>query len=152
VAFVGFLPLMKSLGVQNLQEAGKYLNTLSLEKFEVVSFAGDNAVVNPDLGVPGLDIYTDKKLFYEKRQISQQIMERAQNSSLRFTWEYPMPRYYLLTKGAKTVDGLVMISDDPGQLMPESAESKISQFPVRKTFQQSSNIFKHQTFITVYHK
>jgi len=69
VAFIGFLPLLKSLGVQNLQKSGKYLNTLSAASFEVVSFAGENAVVNPDLGVPVLDIYTDKKLFYEKKQI-----------------------------------------------------------------------------------
>ena len=65
VAFIGFLPLLKSLGVQNLQKSGKYLNTLSAASFEVVSFAGENAVVNPDLGVPVLDIYTDKKLFYD---------------------------------------------------------------------------------------
>jgi len=152
VAFIGFLPLLKSLGVQNLQKSGKYLNTLSAASFEVVSFAGENAVVNPDLGVPVLDIYTDKKLFYEKKQISPEKMERAQTSPLRFTWEFPLPRYYSLAKEDKTVDGLVVISDDPGRPMPEAVENKISQYPVRKKFQQSSYVFQHQTFITVYHK
>ncbi len=152
VAFIGFLPLLKSLGVQNLQKSGKYLNTLSAASFEVMSFAGENAVVNPDLGVPTLDIYTDKKLFYEKKQISPEKMERARTSPLRFTWEYPLPQYYSLAKEDKAVDGLVIISDDPGRPMPEAVENKISQYPVRKTFQQSSNIFQHQTFITVYHK
>jgi len=152
VAFVGFLPLLKSLGVQNLQEAGKYLNTLHIESVEVVSFAGENAVVNPDLGVPVLDIYTDKKLFYNKTQIEPQTIERVQTSPLRFTWEYPLPQYYSPGKEDKTFDGLVIISDDPSRPMPETVENKISQYPVRKTFQQSSYIFKHQTFITVYHK
>ena len=152
VAFVGFLPLLKSLGVQNLQKSGMYLNTLSAASFEVVSFAGENAVVSPDLGVPVLDIYTDKKLFYEKKQISPEKMERAQTSPLRFTWEYPLPQYYSLAEEDKTVDGLVIISDDPGRPMPEAVENKISQYPHRKTFQQSSNIFQYQTFITVYHK
>ena len=152
VAFVGYLPLLKSLGVQNLQEAGKYLNTLHIASVEVVSFAGENAVVNPDLGVPVLDIYTDKKLFYNKTQIEPQTIERVQTSPLRFTWEYPLPQYYSPGKEEKTFDGLVIISDDPSRPMPETVENKISQYPVRKTFQQSSYIFKHQTFITVYHK
>jgi hypothetical protein len=152
VAFIGFLPLLKSLGVQNLQKTGQYLNTLPGTLFEVVSFAGEDAVVNPDLGVPGLDIYTDKKLFYEKKKISPQVVERTKTSPLRFTWEYPMPEYYSMAKESKTFDGLVIISDDLNHPMPESAKNKISEYPVRKIFQQSSNIFQHQTFITVYHK
>jgi hypothetical protein len=152
VAFIGFLPLLKSLGVQNLQQSGKYLNTLSVDSFEVISFAGEDAVVNPDLGVPVLDIYTDKKLFYEKKQISPQVVERAKTSPLRFTWEYPMPEYYSRPPKDKIFDGLVMISDDPNRPMPESARKKIFKFPVHKIFQQSSNIFQHQTYITVYHK
>ena len=152
VAFMGFMPLLKSLGVQNLQEAGRYLNTLSVERVEVVSFAGENAVVNPDLVVPVLDIYTDKKLFYKKKQTNPQILERAQASPLRFTWEFPMPEYYSMENEPKTVDGLVIIADTQSQSLPESIGNKISLYPVRKTFQQSSNIFQHQTFITVYHK
>jgi hypothetical protein len=152
VAFVGFLPLLKSLGVQNLQQAGRYLNTLSAESLEVVSIAAEDVVVNPDLAVPGLDIYTDKKLFYEKKQVSSQAMERAQTSPLRFTWEYPLPEYYSLAQAGKTVDGLVIISDDLGRALPESVENKIVQYPVHKKFQQTSNIFQHQTFISVYHK
>jgi len=152
VAFLGFLPLLKSLGVQNLQQSGKYLNTLPAESFEVFSFAGENAVVNPDLAVPGLDIYTEKKLFYDKKQISAQVMERAKTSPLRFTWEYPMPDYYSKTPKDTTVDGLIIISDDLSFSMPESVKNKISQYPESKIFHQSSNIFQHQTYITVYHK
>jgi hypothetical protein len=152
VAFVGFLPLLKSLGVQNLQKSGKYLNALSAESFEVVSFAGEDAVVNPDLGVPGLDIYTDKNLFYEKKQISSQIIKRTKTSPLRFTWEYPVPEYYSGASKGKVFDGLVIISDDLSRPMPESVNKKVSQYPSHKIFQQSSNIFQHQTFIAVYHK
>jgi hypothetical protein len=152
VAHLGFLPLLKSLGVQNLQEAGRYLNSINAASVRVVSIAGENAVVNPDLGIPVLDIYTDKKLYYEKKVTSPQALERVQASPLRFTWEFPMPAYYFLSKGALPVDGLVIISDDPDRAMPESVESEISRYPVRKIFQQSSNIFQHQTFITMYHK
>jgi hypothetical protein len=152
VAFTGFLPLLKSLGVQNLQEAGKYLNTLSAASVEVLSYAEENAVVNPDLGVPVLDIYTDKKLYYAPKQISSQAMEKAKTSPLRFTWEYPLPQYYSWGEEGSTVDGFVIISDTPDRTIPESIENKISLYPVRKIFHQSSNIFQHQTFVTVYHK
>jgi hypothetical protein len=152
VAFTGFLPLLKSLGVQNLQEAGKYLNTLSAASVEVLSYAEENAVVNPDLGVPVLDIYTDKKLYYAPKQISSQAMEKAKTSPLRFTWEYPLPQYYSWGEEGNTVDGFVIISDTPDRTIPESIENKISLYPVRKIFHQSSNIFQHQTFVTVYHK
>ena len=152
VAFIGFLPLLKSLGVQNLQKSGMYLNTLSAASVEVFSFAGENAVVNPDIGTPVLDIYTDKKIFYEKKQISLQAMEQAQTSPLRFTWEFPLPEYYSLVKKDETVEGLVIITDDPDRPIPEAIENKISQYPERRIFHQSSNIFQHQTFVTVYHK
>ncbi|MBW2467610.1 MAG: glycosyltransferase family 39 protein [Deltaproteobacteria bacterium] len=152
VAFVGFLPLLKSLGVKNLLDAGMYLNTLSAENVEVQTLAADNAVVNPDLGVSVLDIYTDRKIYYEKKEISPQKVEQIKGSSLRFTWEYPVPDYYSVVKGNNIMDGLVVISDKIDSPMPESLDKKIRHYPFKKTFQQSSNIFQHQTFITVYHK
>ena len=151
VAFSGFLPLLKGLGVQNLQGAGRYLDSLPAADAEVFAFAGENAVVNPDLGVPVLDIYTAKKLSYEKKPIEPSVLERTQNSSLRFTWEYPMPQYYNPGQRQKDADALVVITDTPGYTNP-ALEGKTAGYPFSKTFQQSSNIFQHQTFVTVYHK
>ena len=151
VAFAGFLPLLKGLGVQNLQSAGRYLNSLSAADAEVFTFAEKNAVVNPELGVPVLDIYSDKKLYYVKKPIAPAILEKTQNSSLRFTWEYPMPQYYLPGQRNITTDALVVISDTPGRTNPD-LEKKTAGYPFSKTFQQSSYIFQHQTFVTVYHK
>lgn len=152
IAFLGFLPLLKSLGVQNLQQAGRYLNALSVEHMEVVSFAGENAAVSPDMAVPVLDIYTRKNLWYKKQPAGTEILEKAQNAPLRFTWEYPLPQYYSAPDKNQTADGLVVISDDPDRPLPESVENEIKQYPVRTKFHQSSNIFQHQTFVTVYHK
>jgi hypothetical protein len=152
VAFLGFLPFLKTLGVQNLQATGKYLNTLSLTNIGVVSLAGKNAVVNPDTAVPVLDIYAQKKLLYEERPANQEILEKAKTSPLRFTWEFPLPRYYKKDTGGKAVEGIVIISDDRSRTLPHDIENIISLYPTKKIFQQSSNIFQHQTFVTVYHK
>jgi hypothetical protein len=152
VAFVGYLPLLKSLGVQNLQEAGKYLNRIPAANIEVVSIAGDNVVVNPDLGVPVLDIYTNKKLYYDKKPIKPEIIERSKNAPLRFTWEFPTPQYYRNLQNSTATEALVVIKDEQDLPLPEIVQNKISSYPVHTFFQQSSKIFRHQTFIAVYHK
>jgi hypothetical protein len=152
VAAAGFLPLLKSLGVQNLQAAGKYLNTIPPQNIKVMSLAGEEAVVSPDIAVPLLDIYTWQKLQYEKAPKSPQFLERAMTSPLRFTWEYPIPGFYSLNPGEKDVDVLVVISDDSDRALPDAVENNILHYPVRKIFQQSSYIFQHQSFVTVYHK
>jgi 4-amino-4-deoxy-L-arabinose transferase-like glycosyltransferase len=152
VAFMGFLPLLKTLGVQNLQATGEYLNTLPLTNIKVVSLAGDNAVVNPDTALPVLDIYTQKKLLYEQRPVSPETLEKAKTSPLRFTWEFPLPIYYPKETGVKALDGVVIITDDRDRALPQDIENIVSLYPTKKIFQQSSNIFQHQTFVTVYHK
>ncbi len=152
VAFMGFLPFLKTLGVQNLQTAGSFINSLPGNVVEVVSLAGEDAVVNPVTAVPVLDIYTDKKLVSEYVPVSRELLERARNTPLRFTWEFPFPEYYTLNPGTNNRDALVIISDDRKRTMPLDVENKISHYPLQKTFQQSSYVFQHQTFVTVYHK
>ena len=152
VAFAGFLPLLKSLGVQNLQAAGQYLNTVSAQNVWVISLTGEEAVVNPDIAVPMLDIYTSKRLQYEVPFKSPEVLERARTSSLRFTWEYQTPEFYSLEAGEKDADVLVVISDIQDKALPAAIENKIQHYPVRKIFQQTSQIFQHQTFVAVYHK
>ena len=152
VAFAGFLPLLKSFGVQNLQAAGQYLNTVSAQNVWVISLAGEEAVVSPDIAVSMLDIYTSKRLLYEETPKSEEVLERARTSPLRFTWEYPTPEFYSRKPGEKDTGALVVISDNQDQALPAAIENKILHYPVRKIFQQTSHIFKHQTFVVVYHK
>jgi hypothetical protein len=46
VAYMGFLPFLKTLGVQNLQAAGRYVNSIPGANVEVVSFAGDTGYLH----------------------------------------------------------------------------------------------------------
>ena len=152
VAYMGFLPFLQTLGVGNLQAAGNYLNAIPGTSIEVITLAGDNVVVNPATAVPVLDIYTDKKLVYEYEPPLPEFFERVKAAPLRFTWEFPLPRYYSLKPGTRDVDGLVIISDDPGLQVEQNIENITSRYPFHKKFDQSSRIFQHQTFVTVYHK
>ena len=152
LAYMGFLPFLKTLGVRNLQAAGHYVNSIPGTNVEVVSFAGDKAVVNPATAVPILDIYTQKMLVYEYEPVTPEVLERVKSTPLRFTWELPLPRYYSPSPGFKNIDALVIISGDPDLSMPQDLQNMASLYPFQKRFDQSSKIFQHQTFVTVYHK
>ena len=153
VALLGFLPFLKTMGVQNLQTAGKYLDGIGVERAEVITVTRENPVLNPAVSVPLLDIYTEKKLIYKGRTPSPQEMEKAKSSPLRFTWEYPMPDYYMFEDGRqKQTDGLVIVADVPDFSQDPDLSEKIAAFSQSKTFQQTSGVFQHQTFVTVYHK
>ena len=152
VAFMGFLPFLKSLGVGNLQTAGNYLDSLPVVSVEVITLAGDNPALNPATAVPVLDIYTGTVLEYEYEPISKEVLESLKTSPLRFTWEFPVPEYYAPGPDTEESDALVIISEIQEPAIPQSMKEKISFYPVQKTFDQSSHIFQHQTFVTVYHK
>jgi hypothetical protein len=152
VAYIGYLPFLKTLGVQNLQAAGHYINAIPGTNVEVVSLAGDNVAVNPDTAVPILDIYTQKKLVYEQEPIKPEVLQRVKTAPLRFTWELTLPGYYKPNSATENIDALVIISNDPERSLPQDLENKGALYPYQKTFAQSSNIFQHQTFVTVYHK
>ncbi|UCD66189.1 MAG: glycosyltransferase family 39 protein [Deltaproteobacteria bacterium] len=152
IAFTGFLPFLKTLGVQNLQAAGHYLDKIPGANIEVVSLGSDNGVVNPATAVPVLDIYTNKNIVYDYEPVGPEVLERVKSAPLRFTWEFPMPEYYSVNDGTEKIDALVIISDDPEHIMPEGMENRKLPYPFQKIFKQSSNIFQHQTFVTVYHK
>ena len=152
VAFMGFLPFLQTLGVGNLQTAGRFVNSVPGTSVEVKSLAGTDAVVNPATAVAVLDIYTEKDLFYEYEPVSPEVLERVKTAPLRFTWEFPVPAYYAVRPAAEDIGALVIISDDPARTVPHDIENKISTYPFQRRFNQSSNIFRHQTFVTVYHK
>jgi hypothetical protein len=80
-------------------------------------------------------------------------MEKAKSSPLRFTWEYPMPEYYMFEDGReKQTDGLVIVADVPDFSQDPDLLKKIAAFSQSKTFQQTSGVFQYQTYVTVYHK
>lgn len=152
IAYTGYLPFLKSLGVQNLQEAGEFLDSIPGNEVEVVSFAGENAVINPVTAVPTLDIYTTKELMSDLKNPRGEVLDRYKKSPLRFTWEYPLPDYYLPKSTGDVIDALVIISDTIDPVLSPGLIDKISLYPREKFFHQSSHIFQHQTYVTVYHK
>jgi hypothetical protein len=153
VAMFFYLPFMQTMGAQNLQAAGKYLDGLQAATAEVITFAGEKPVLNPAISVPLLDIYTQKGLYYIGRVPSHKELEKAKTSPLRFTWEYPIPEYYRLDGNpTKQPGAIVIVADDSTSALTPDQQEKIAGLNQSKTFQKTSGVFQHQTFVTVYHK
>jgi 4-amino-4-deoxy-L-arabinose transferase-like glycosyltransferase len=153
VAFFCYLPFLQTMGVQNLQAAGKYLDKINTSTAEIIIITEEKPVLNPAISVPLLDIYTQKKVYYTGRLLSSEERERAKSSPLRFTWEYPMPKYYSLESGQGVQpDGLAIIADRPDFSANQDLQKKIAEFSQSKNFHRTTGVFQHQTYVTIYHK
>jgi hypothetical protein len=80
-------------------------------------------------------------------------MEKAKSSPLRFTWEYPIPDYYKpQAKSKNKPDAVVIIADQTGFVLQPEVQKKTEGLKRRKVFQNTSGVFQHQAYVTIYHK
>jgi hypothetical protein len=145
-----YRPVVEETSMSNLQEAGRFLDTLDAEAVEVYCLPQVHSLGNTSVVIPILDLYTDKIIYQNQTWNSEEGYRRAQNVSLRFTWELNQPAYY---KDHKYVDQklpLVIISAAPiGKIPPQLADKYPAARLVRK-FSNTSSIFRYQTFVTVF--
>jgi len=151
VAVFGYLPFSQNTSAVNLQQAGKYLDTMDAETIEVVVLPGVRSIVNPAVSVPVLDLFTSKDLVYRYDEDQIQRPGSIEKSSLRFTWEYRNPEYYLADTGiSKSRTPIAIIFSDPGQSIPAQIAERIAGYRLVKDFSTLDRAFKHQTIIRVY--
>jgi 4-amino-4-deoxy-L-arabinose transferase-like glycosyltransferase len=145
-----YRPFLEKTSMSNLQQAGRFLDTLDAEAVEVYCLPQVHSLGNTSVVIPILDLYTDKIIYQNQTWNSEEGYRRAQNVSLRFTWELNQPAYY---KDHKYVDQklpLVIISAAPiGKIPPQLADKYPAARLVRK-FSNTSSIFRYQTFVTVF--
>ena len=106
--------------------------------------------LNTSVAVPILDLYTDKKIYQSQTWNSEEGYRRAQNGSLRFTWELTQPTYYRDRKYADLQLPVVVISSEPISNMPEQLAEKYPSSRLIRKFANSSKVFRYQTFVTVF--
>ena len=145
-----YRPFLAVTSMSNLQQAGRFLNTLHSEAVEVYCLPQVHSLGNTSVVVPILDLYTDKIIYQNQTWNSEEGYRRAQNVSLRFTWELNQPAYYRDHKYVDQKLPLVIISAEPiGKIPPQLADKYPAARLVRK-FSNTSSIFRYQTFVTVF--
>lgn len=145
-----YKPFLAMTSVSNLKNGGRFLNTLQTEAVEVYCLPQVHSLGNTSVMVPILDLYTDKEIYQNQTWNSEEGYRRAQNASLRFTWELTQPAYYRDIKYADLQLPVVVISSEPISSMPEQLTHKYPSSRVIKKYTNSSRVFRYQTFITIF--
>jgi len=145
-----YKPFLASTSISNLQQAGGFLDTLQSEAVEVYCLPQIHSLGNTSVAVPILDLYTDKKIYQEQEWNTLEGFQRAQNVSLRFTWELSQPYYYRDKKYADRQLPLVIISGEQISEIPPQLANKYPSSRLIGKFTNTSKVFRYQTFVAVF--
>jgi len=145
-----YKPFLAVTSMSNLKNGGRFLNTLQADAVEVYCLPQEHSLGNTSVAVPILDLYTDKEIYQNQTWNSEEGYRRAQNGSLRFTWELTQPTYYRDKKYADLQLPVVVISSEPISGMPEQLVKKYPSSRMIREFTNSSRVFRYQTFVTVF--
>jgi hypothetical protein len=145
-----YKPFLEKTSMSNLQQAGRFLDTLKSEAVEVYCLPQIHSLGNTSVAVPILDLYTNKIIYQNQSWNSEEGYRRAQNGSLRFTWELTQPAYYRNKKYANLQLPVVIISSEPISNMPEQLAKKYPASRIIRKFTNSSRVFRYQTFVAVF--
>ena len=145
-----YRPFLAVTSMSNLKNAGSFLNTLQADAVEVYCLPQVHSLGNTSVAVPILDLYTDKEIYQNQTWNSEEGYRKAQNASLRFTWELSQPAYYRDIKYADMQLPVVVISSEPISSISEQLAKKYPSSRVIKKFTNSSRVFRYQTFVTIF--
>jgi len=150
IALWVYRPFLSGTSMANLKDAGRFLDTLSSEAVEVYFLPQSRSLGNTAVAVPILDLYTDKIIYQQQPWNSAEGQQRAQNVSLRFTWELKQPDSYLHNKYSGLKLPLVIIASEPISEVPIELQNKYPAAKLQRQFSKSSGVFRFQTFVSVF--
>lgn len=152
LAYSAYLPFLSGTSMANLQHAGRYLDTLECNAVEVYALPQTDSSGSTFASIPILDYHTSKAILSPQNWPARSEDEDARQSSLRFTWEARKPELYS-TMDAASGCVLAVISSAALERVPDAyTGGKRNRFEVLKRFDLVSDIFKYQTFVTIFKK
>jgi hypothetical protein len=157
VAIFSYLPFLQRMSVVNIRDAGEFINSVESERIAVVTIPSSETIVNLEIAVPILDLYTEKEISYYHDATYSPPFEEIRESPLRFTWEFRTPRYYYppLKKGGRggfydKSEAIVLISNGYVKTLPDYIEKELKGYSKNRVFDTSEGIFGFNPFVTVY--
>jgi hypothetical protein len=95
IAAVAYTPFLKRTSMDNLQEAGAFLDLLAgFDAVEVQTLPQETSTGHTAMAVPLLDLATSKKLVSLRNSTFRPDARTIATSPLRFSWETPLPAFY----------------------------------------------------------
>lgn len=151
IVFTGFAPFLRSSGMSNLQQAGKFIDSLPYAAYMVMTIDQEKSLGNTSITVPILDLYTQKTLVLQ-RNSTVAVPENAPNDwPLRFTWDFDIADIYAHSTSSNEVPVIIISGkrmDLSESLLPQGLLSQ-AHFEVRR-FESVSPVFRFQTFVYVF--
>jgi uncharacterized membrane protein (GlpM family) len=152
IAYFAYLPFLNSTSVANLQQAGRYMDSLECDSVEVHALPQKDSSGSTFAAIPILDHHTGKRIVSRQEWPGHPENGDTRQSSLRFTWETRKPELYSSTDAA-TGCVLAVISSEVIEGVPaELTGGDRGSFKELKRFDLDSGIFKYRTFVTVFAK
>ncbi len=150
LVFGGFLPFTGELSTTNIQQSGRFLNSLAAE--EIAVYTAPQSARNPNLliNIPLLDLFTNKRIYSLNGLVDAEPPALEMKSSFRFTWEQQLPDFYRPPEGAlnKAAPLVVIYSRTPR--LPAAIRERVSRYRQVRAFEQSSDLFGYKTLVKVY--
>ena len=151
VAVFMYDPFFGKTSIANLQQAGRYLDSTAAERVEVVALSQPRTMVNPEVAIPLLDLYTKKEIVYGPTVRYRHDHSLIENSSLRFTWKLAASRFYR----ANNIDTaekipIVVIFGDARQKIPDRLKQRMAGYGPIREWSQTGKVFRYQTIVRVY--
>jgi hypothetical protein len=151
VAIFAYLPFLQEMSTVNFQHAGNALNSAGIERVVVYTVPATESVVNPAVGVPIIDLFTDKKISYQYNEGHEIPFKEIEKSPLRFTWAYENPDYYENNNADSMLNSAIaIISNMPPGKLPNHIEEKLKGHKEAGIFKTSTGIFRYSPVVTVY--
>lgn len=152
IAFFVYLPFARSMSAVNLQQAGRYLDSLPEDAVEVITLRPADPVVNPAVSVPLLDLFTDKRIRYRERGDVTPRRDEIGRSSLRFTWEFRNPAYYAVSDAPAPDIPVVVLSDVSQGPLPPDVAARLDGYRLTRSYRMTEDLFRYTVGVRVYLK
>ena len=149
ISTLGFRPFLQNTSAVNLQQTGKYLDSLDVPEIEVIALQQRFVAVNPAVSVPLLDIHTGTRLIFRPEALVP-TGKGIETSPLRFTWEQNNPPYYDAGITEPKSEVVVVIGDDDLQPLPDRVAQKLIGYHQLSKFIASENLYDYKTIVKVY--
>ncbi len=154
IAAFAYLPFALTISLENVKQAGEYLNSIETKSVHVVTLPLKDPVVNPSVAVPLLDLYTTKEIVYRYHPDWYPPPNDVATNALRFTWEFKDPEYYQSDRAPEDDVTLVAIWGETvgGRTLPQSFRDRIAGYRLLRRFDAASDPFQYKTIVEVYSK
>lgn len=151
IAVFAYLPFLEKTSAINIQQAGKYLDSINIDMIDVYVLNQLESSINPSVTVPILDLFTDQELVYQEVGNSSNIPVDVDRHPLRWTWELSSPQYLReKPKGGNERRHAIVIQSSADQPLHEEIAKKISHYSLLKEFNVSDRAFKFQTIVRIF--